>query len=84
MRIHQHRQLGLAEHIDEPRRHGQPTRINVPPARRRRNPADRGNPPALNGYVARIPGRAGPVDNVTVPNHEVVRLCERDQAEQKD
>src|SRR5439155_11588117 len=72
VRIHQNRQLGLAEHVDEARSYHHTAGVYGALGRRVRQIANHGNLTVANADVTRIPGRAGAVNNVAVANDNVV------------
>ena len=73
MRVDQDRQLGLAEHVDEARRDHHAVRVDGALGLRRAEKADGGDAAVANADIARVPGRAGAVNDVAVADDEVVR-----------
>ena len=72
MRVDQDRHLGLAEHVDEARRHDHAVRVDGALGLRRAQKADGGDASVANADVAGVPGRAGAVDDVAVADDEIV------------
>lgn len=73
MRVDQDRQLGLAEHVNEARRDNHAVRVNGARGLRRAQKADGGNASVANADVARVPGRARAVNDVSIADDQVVR-----------
>src|ERR1051326_501634 len=66
MRVDQDRQLRLAEHVNEARSDDHAVRVNRPLGLRRAEKADGGDVPVADPNIARVPGRAGAVNDVAV------------------
>ncbi len=77
MRIDQHGQLGLAEHVDEPGRDHQATSVDYSAGVDIGGRAYPGYPPVEDSNIAGIPGGAGAVDNVAVADEQIKLLCWR-------
>ena len=73
MRVDQDRQLRLAEHVNEARRDHHAVRVNRPLGLRRAEKADGGDVPVADADIARVPGRAGAVNDVAVADDDVAR-----------
>src|SRR5687768_4700956 len=58
-------------HVNEPRRHCQPLRIDLTLARRR-HPSNLRDSISAHSHIAVKPGIAGAVDDAPVANHQVV------------
>src|SRR5689334_10310274 len=71
MRVDQDRELGLAKHVNEARRNDHAVRVNGAFGLRRAQKADGGNFAVANADVARVPGRAGTVNDVAVADDQV-------------
>ena len=72
MRIHQDRQLRLTKHVDESRRHHHAVRVDGAAGGRIRSLPMAAIFPASDGDVARVPRRAGAIDDAAVADHQVV------------
>ena len=77
MRIHQHRQLRLAQHVDEPGRDDHPVRVNRSGSRSVREHSNAHDPAAGNAHIPGVPGRPGAIDDVPVANDEIEFLRAR-------
>ena len=83
MRIHQNRQLGLPQHVDEPRRHHHPVRVDCRLRPVFRDLSDGRDSSVSNRNVARIPGRSSTVDNAPIMDYHIKPLCRRNYAERQ-
>src|SRR5689334_8699051 len=72
MRIDQDRQLGLAEHVNEARRDDHAVRVNGALCRGAAQKSDGGDTAVANADVARVPGRTGAINDVTIADDQVV------------
>lgn len=72
MRVHQNRELGLAQHVNESRRDDHAVCVNGAFGLGRAQKADGGDASVANADVARIPGRAGAINDVAVADDQVV------------
>ena len=69
--VHQNRQLGLPQHIDKAGRNDATAGIDGLAARRGCQIANRRDASAANTQIRRVPGRAGPIDDVAVDDHRI-------------
>ena len=72
MRIHEQRQFGLAEHVDESRRNDASCGVDALPCRGLVEPPDRGDVSRADTDVRGKPGCAGAVDDPAVLDDQVV------------
>lgn len=72
MRVDQDRQLGLAQHVNEARRDDHAVRVNGAFGLCRAQEADGCDTAVANADIARVPGRAGAVNDMAVADDEVV------------
>ena len=73
MRVDQDRELGLAKHVNEARRDNHAVRVNRPLGLRRAQKTDGGKASIANADIARVPGRAGAINDVPVADDQIVR-----------
>jgi hypothetical protein len=73
--VHENRRFRLAEHVDEPRRHDHAVGVDAACGWLIGEAADRGNASAAKTDVSRVPGRARPVDDAAVLDHDVEGRC---------
>ena len=81
MRIHQNRELGLPEHIDEPRRHHHAVRVDGLLCRGLGELPNGRDSSISNSHVSGIPRRSRAVDDVAIANYHIKSLRPHTPAE---